>query len=229
MALFEPISRRGPRLTDPALPAVAAGGFDYVYQAATSASVPGEASWHRVPLAVTTYPVKTFYEATPSLSTTAYLKARVDNASDRPLLAGPANIFVGDGFAGQGKLATTGPGGVIELPLGADEDIRIVRKVVPSSRTEGVFSKDDITAYAVTIEVGNYKNKPIDIEIVDQVPKTNNEDIKIALSKLAPKPVAPPDSQGILRWKLSIPAKKTRSINFEYTLERPSGWVLRQR
>ena len=60
------------------------------------------------------------------------------NDGKRPLLRGPATIF-GDGeFVGMGELKTTGPSGDIELPLGADQDIRFTRQVVPSSKTTGL-------------------------------------------------------------------------------------------
>ncbi|HEY4224146.1 MAG TPA: mucoidy inhibitor MuiA family protein, partial [Myxococcota bacterium] len=108
-----------PYFSDQTLPAVTAGGFDYVYDAPVTTSVPSQADHLRVPLATRSYDVSTFYEATPSLATTAYLKATVKNGSQLPILAGPANVFVKGAFAGDANLMTTGPGGVLELPLGA--------------------------------------------------------------------------------------------------------------
>jgi hypothetical protein len=97
-----------PDLGDPTLPAMAAGGLDYVYDAPIAVTVPSQADTVRVPLAVRTYAVKTFYEATPSLATTAYLKATVQNGSQLPILAGPASVFVKRTFAGDAQLDTTG-------------------------------------------------------------------------------------------------------------------------
>ena len=107
--------------------------------------------------AAQTFDAETVYEATPSLDTTAYVKARVKNGTGRPLLRGPTTIFVGGEFVGQGELQTTGPGGEIGFPLGADENVRLIRNVVPSTERKGVFSKDDVTTYAVELQVGNYK------------------------------------------------------------------------
>ena len=227
MSLFESVSNRGPQLTDRDLPAVAAGGFDYVYEAPTKANIESTGTWVRVPLAVETYPVTTFYEATPSLAKTAYLKSSVKNASGRPLLAGPVNIFVGNEFTGQGRLETTGAGGEIHFPLGADEDIRLVRNVVPQTETKGVFSKDDITTYRTEIEIGNYKKKTIAISIVDQIPKSAHEDVAVKLTSVTPQPKGP-DKQGILRWVVTVPPGKTEKITFVYSITRPAGWQLRQ-
>jgi len=228
LGLFESGGYRGPVFSDHSLPAVVAGGLDYVYDCPTRQTVPSTGQRLRVPLDVQTYPVETFYEATPSLKKTAYLKAVVVNRGERPILAGSANIFVQGDFSGQGQLATTGPGGKIELPLGADEDIRILHKVVPKTVTEGVFSKDDVTTYINTIELGNYKKRPMKIVVFDQVPKTNNEDIEIELGKVTPKQTEGPDEDGVLRWEIDIPAGQIRTIEFRYTVTRPQNWQLTQ-
>ena len=125
---------RGPVLTDPYLPAVSAGGLDYVYQAPTKATIPSSGKQVRIPLASQTFQATAFHEATPALATTAFLRARVRNDGKRPLLRGPATIF-GDGeLVGVGEIQTTGPGGDIEFPLGADQDVKLVRQVVPSTQ-----------------------------------------------------------------------------------------------
>ena len=117
---------------------------------------------------------------------------------------------------------------MIELPLGADEDIRLLHKVVPQTVTEGVISKDEVTTYTTTIEIGNYKKKSITLVVVDQIPKTRNEDIEIEDLKTDPRPEKGPDADGIMHWKLTIPAGKTRTIKFSYKIERPENWQLTQ-
>lgn len=214
---------------DPLLPAVTAGGFDYVYEAPLPATVPAEASGLRVPLAARRYDVTTFYEATPSLAKTAYLKATVKNGSRLPILAGPANVFVKGTFAGDAMLATTGPGGALELPLGADEDLRLTRTVVPATRRQGLFiGEEDVTDYAVKIDIGNYKKRAVTVRIVDQVPKANHEKVKVELVSTAPKPKEEPDGDGLLYWHVDLPAGATRTVTFTYRITRPKDWRLSQ-
>ena len=217
-----------PRFSDPNLPAVVAGGLDYIYSCPTRMSIPSTGEKIAVPLSMDSYPAVVFYEATPSLKETAYLKAEVENRGKQPILGGAVNIFMGPDFSGQGRLATTGPGGKLPLPLGADEDIRLKRTVVPKTVTEGVFSKDEVTDYQVTIEVGNYKRRRVRIAIIDQIPKSGLEDIEIEKGSLKPKPVKGPDVDGIIRWELDIPAGKTSKIEFSYKIERPENWQLHQ-
>jgi len=218
-----------PSLGDPLLPAVSAGGFDWVYDAPLPATVPSNASGLRVPLAVRTAPTSTFYEATPALATTAYLKATLKNGAKLPILAGPANIFVKGTFAGDAQLATTGPGGTVELPLGADEDIRLTRTVIPNTKRQGfVIGEEEVTEYAVKIEVGNYKKSAVTVRLVDVLPKTNVEKIKVELVSTTPSPQTPPDADGLLHWHIDVPAGATKSVTFTYRITRPKGWRLSQ-
>lgn len=214
--------------TDPTLPAVVAGGLDFVYASPTRMTIPSSGERLRVPLSVERFPVQTFYEATPALKDVAYLKATVNNQGKKPILRGPVNIFVAGDFSGQGELATTGPGGVLALPLGADENIRFKRKVVPATEVKGVFSKDEVTTYQVTIEVGNYKKRPVKVAVYDVLPKSGHE--KIEIEKLSISPVAGkgPDADGVLRWDLDLPAGATRKIEFSYRVTRPENWQLHQ-
>lgn len=216
-----------PTFGDPLLPAVTAGGFDWVYEAPLPATVPSNASGLRVPLAVRTAPTSTFYEATPALATTAYLKATLQNGAKLPILAGPATIFVGGTFAGDAQLGTTGPGGTVELPLGADEDIRLTRTVIPSTKRQGfMIGEQDVTDYVVRIEVGNYKKTTVTVRLVDVLPKSNVEKIKLELLSTTPSPQTPPDGDGLLHWHIDVPAGATKTITFTYRITRPRGWRL---
>lgn len=218
----------GPRLSDPTLPAVLAGGFDYIYQAPARASVPSSGEALRVPLEARTYPVRLFYEATPALATTAYLRAEVKNRESQPILAGNVSIFSGGDFLAETALKTTGPGGTLELPLGADEDLRITYQVVPSSRVEGVISKEDVTEYAVRIEVGNYKKHDVRVRVRDQIPKVSVDKLVMELLKTSPTTAFGPDANGVLGWEVDVPAGKTTTITMTYLLRRPKDWRIYQ-
>ncbi|MBI1946350.1 MAG: DUF4139 domain-containing protein [Deltaproteobacteria bacterium] len=216
-------------LYDPTLPAVAAGGFDWVFEAPLATTVPSQAEQLRVPLASRSYQVQTFYEATPSLAKTAFLKATVTNGGKLPILAGPANVFVNRTFTGDAPLATTGPGGTLELPLGADENIRLTHSVVPATRTQGfLIGEEDVTDYTVKIEVGNYKKRPVTVRVIDQIPRTNAEKIKVELVSQVPTARAKPDADGLLYWHVDVPAGGTKTVTFTYRITRPKGWRLTQ-
>jgi hypothetical protein len=214
---------------DSTLPAVTAGGFDYVYDAPVALTVPSQAQGMRVPLASRSYEVETFFEATPSLAPTAFLKATVKNGSKLPILAGPAAVFVNRAFTGDAQLQTTGPGGVLELPLGADENIRLTRTVIPATKTQGLlFGEEDVTDFTVKIDVGNYKSNAVTVRVIDQLPKTNDDKIKVEIISATQKAVKPPDADGLMYWHIEVKKNATQTLQFTYRITRPKGWRLSQ-
>ena len=229
LALFDRPPRSAPVLTDPLLPAVSAGGLDYVYPAPTAATVPSSGRQIRIPLAVQTFRAAAYHQATPALATTAFLRARVRNDGKRPLLRGPTTIFSDGELVGQGEIKTTGPGGEIELPLGADQDIRLVRQVVPSTRTTGLIIKVDETTYDVQIQVGNYKKQPASIEVADQLPRSAQDKVEVKLLGVDPPAQGPPDADGVVRWRVDLAAGATRTLRLRYQINRPKNWELYQR
>jgi hypothetical protein len=230
LALSEPVSvRRPPSFGDPYLPAVSAGGLDYVYRAPTPSTLASNGKELRIPLASQTFSAAAFYQATPALATTAFLRARVRNDGKRPLLRGPAAIFSDGELVGQGELETTGPGGNIELPLGADQDIRLVRQVRPTTKTTGLLIKSDETTYDVQIQVGNYKKQPALVEVIDQLPRPARGDVQVKALGSDPAAVGPPDADGVVRWRLELAPGATRTVWFRYLIVRPKDWKLYQR
>jgi hypothetical protein len=230
LALYDtPPPSEPPQLSDPYLPAVSAGGFDFVYHAPTPVAVPSTGKEIRIPLASQTFGTTAYYEAMPALATTAFLHARVRNDGTRPLLRGPVAIF-GDGeLVGVGEIKTTGPSGDIELPLGADQDVRLVRSVVPSTRTTGLMFKSDETTYEVKIQIGNYKRQPVSVEVTDQVPRSRNEKVEVKLLGADPKPLGDIDVDGTIRFKVDVAAGATRTVTLRYQITRPHDWELYQR
>jgi hypothetical protein len=217
------------RLWDPSLPAVAAGGLDTVYRAPVAATIPSTGQQIRIPLASQSFRATAFHEATPALATTAFLRARVRNDGKRPLLRGAATVF-GDGeLVGVGEIKTTGPGGDIELPLGADQDIRLVHQIVPSTKTTGLIMKSEETTYDVQIQVGNYKKQPVVVEVMDQLPTSRRDKVEVKLLGAEPAALGAPDAEGVIRWRVELPAGGKKTLRLRYAIVRPKGWVLFQR
>lgn len=226
-ALFEAPAPR-PRPVDPSSPAALAGGLSYVYTAAARATVRSTGDAYRAPLARETHPVTAYYEATPALAPQAFLRATVTNRSSRPILGGPVGIFLGTAYAGDGALATTGAGGNLALPLGADEDVRVSRKLLLDTTSKGVFSKEDVTTYRVVLEVASYKKKAVRVVVREPLPMSGGEDVEVKLLSATPKAAAP-DEDGIVEWTVDVAPGKVAKLELAYQVVRPADFQLYQR
>ena len=202
-------------------------GLNLLWKSPGKFSVQSDGQQHRIPLQSTTHTATSFYEATPSLEEISYLKGTVKNTDTQAILQGAANIFLNGHFTVQSTLQTTIAGGLLELPLGADENIRIKRNITPMQRKEGLLKQQDITDYTVKIEIGNYKQKPISIRVLDQLPISQNKEITVEyLTASHPYKQKDKNHQGILYWDLEIPAGQTETIELNYAISRPKNWKL---
>jgi len=229
LALFDRVSYRPQRFSNPNLPAVTAGGLDFIYKCGARVTIPSNGQALKIPISSRKFHAKALYEATPAIKKTAFLKATIENNARLPILKGTANIFMGKDFVGQGVLDTTGPGGQLSLPLGADQDIRLLRKITTETETKGIFTKEDVTTYFITIEIGNYKKRPVRLLVHDQVPRSGNQDIKVKLKSVSPgQNKGPNKDDGVITWAIDLPPGQNRIIKFSYTIERPQNWKLYQ-
>jgi uncharacterized protein (TIGR02231 family) len=226
VGLGPPPSYRAPSF-GPDAPASLAGGFDLSFTSPRPATVPSGGVARRVPLLAESWPVASERVIYPALAKEAWLLATLKNPSQRALPGGPADLFVGDDPAGTARLQLVAPGEPIELPLGLDRAIKPVRNVTQVQGEQGVFSKDEVTQYTVTIEVGNPYKQAIPLRIVDQVPLAGDKNAEVKLLKTSPE-TRPNADTGQLEWRLQVPASGKAQVSFTYELKRPKGALVHQ-
>ncbi|MGC4122477.1 MAG: mucoidy inhibitor MuiA family protein [Myxococcales bacterium] len=209
------------------LPASLAGGYDFAYPSARRESLRSGPESRRVALHSAKLPAAARLAIYPALKKAAYLVADVTNASDRPLLAGNANLFVGADLQGQARLPTTAAGEKLTLPLGVDEGVQFERNVNVVTKETGFVSKDDVTTYEVVVELLNPRSAPVEARIVDQVPLAGEKTVDVKLDRMEPWAIHD-KVEGSLEWRLTLPPGAKQVVKFAYTVTRPRGAKLRQ-
>ena len=105
--------------------------------------------------------------------------------------------------------------------------VRPVRNVQIVEATQGVFSKEEIGTYTVTIELANPYRAPVAVRVSDQWPVTDQKEVETKL--VDSKPTATQDAKkGGLEWRLIIAPQQKQVFSFTYTVKRPRGWKLQQ-
>ncbi len=228
--LADPSEQLVPPLPPAGSPAALSEGLDFVYPVAATSTLDASGEHHRVPLFRESFSTDLLYEISPGLEETAFLKASVRNTGERPILGGPASLFVSGSYAGDSRLETIGPGGMVELPLGADEDVRVRRVVTFNTVTTGLVRREEATDYTHRIELVSHKETPIRLRVTDQVPKTRNESIRIETGAIDPKPAeGPTETEGLVHWDIELEPGDSTSLELRYRVRRPSNWRLFQR
>lgn len=210
------------------LPASLAGGYDLTYSSLRPETVESGKGARRVALLSETWPVAVERKVFPAVAREAFLVAEIKSPSKAVLPGGAAQLFVGADPAGTARLGLISPGQTFTLPLGLDRAIRPVRNVRLVQSERGIFGKDDVSEYVVTIELANPYALPIAVRVLDQWPLAQGENVEVKL--LDSKPVAIQDKQnGILEWRLTLAPSSKTVVSFTYSLRRPKGWRMHQR
>jgi hypothetical protein len=117
----------------------------------------------------------------PKLKASAFLKARLRNASKIALLKGPAGLTLDGSFMGQSTIPRCSAGDSFTLPLGVDPTISVsyAKPTVRRSQS-GIFSKEDCEVYTRMATITNTKhNTAVELRVLDQVPISEDERLRI--------------------------------------------------
>ena len=166
------------------------------------------------------------YHAVPKLDPAAFLLAKVTDYGKYNLIAGKANIFFEGAYIGQSMLDPNVAGDTMLLSLGKDEQIIVKRiKLIEFSKTKLIATnKSETFAYETTIK--NNKSTDINIEILDQVPISQNDDIKVEIDEMSLAEYAA--DFGKLSWKINVPANSSKKIRLIYTLKYPKDKMIQE-
>lgn len=173
-----------------------------------------------------------FVRAVPRFDHTAYLYAKLALAgSSSPLLPGQVSLFRDGVFVGNGSLPQLSPGETYELGFGADERVKVKEVLLADKTSEtGTFSKTRIEERGYGITIKNLHERAIDIEVIDRMPVSVQEEIKVEFSVTAgPQPAAVEgeNKRGIIRWTLKTEPGEEKKLAFGYRITAPANKKIR--
>lgn len=173
----------------------------------------------------------------PSLDTTVWLRAKTKNTSPWVLLPGRAAVFFGADYLGPAQIDTVQTGQELTLHLGADPGITCERSQTRDlSKGPGFLSSKAhrLEAWRTHFEnhgtVGTAPDGSVELIVRDVLPRTQNDQIEVELSKTDPKPSADDrwkqdrEEKGIVTWLVRVPpGEKGADVVFETEVTYPKG------
>ena len=180
---------------------------------------------HKVNITTKEFDAVFRYSAVPKIMQYAFLKAKVKNTTEYPLLPGSSNVFLDNNFVSTSQLAQVNPDQEFWTFLGVDEGIEVKYKNLQQYQDKkGLINKKNLFVYDYQIEIANNKKTEEEIVIWDQIPIANSADIKVNL--IAPEITDETkdikiDEQKCIEWYYKLkPAEKVK-IPFKFTVEGP--------
>jgi len=166
-------------------------------------------------------PAEFKFTTTPKVDKGAYLWANIPAWEMYNLLDGEANVFFENTFTGSTLIDTRKALDTLQLSLGIDKSISVKREKVKEFTKKQLIggSKEETRSWKITIK--NNKNQDIRITVLDQIPVSVNEEIKVALLEKTNATVTP--DTGEVRWELTVPAGQFKELILTYSVRFPKN------
>jgi uncharacterized protein (TIGR02231 family) len=190
-----------------------------------AADVAGDGTPARLLVARTRLPGTVHYRTAPKFMPFVFRVADVSNAAPFPLLPGAVDAFRRGHFMGRYGLERVAVGDRFLLTFGVEESMKVKRTVVAEvQRSEGVFGGMRHHRYEYKLEVANYLGQPQQLEISEQVPLSELDDVKVVVDSRTTAGYSHNREDGLLTWTLPLAPGAKRELVLAFRIEAPSSY-----
>jgi uncharacterized protein (TIGR02231 family) len=199
------------------LPGVDDGGDIQNLKAAHPVTVPSTGRPSFVPLSTFQAPAQTSLLVMAEADEKAVLKATCAHLGTHPLLAGPVDLLRSSGPVGSTRTLFIAPGEQLALGFGPDDDVRVKRSV---DSKEVVDEIDQWRRRTVTVNLylSNLGPDEKALEIVERLPVSEIEHVKVTLQSDKTSGAPSLDDDGFLRWTMSLGGRGRLRLSLVYTV-----------
>jgi len=203
---------------------VSGEGASVLFTPEGKSDIPGDGTTGKLLVMEGEFESKFNYLTLPKLNEFVYLTAKIKNSSEFPLLPGQISIFKDNSFVSKSHLQElVTPDEEFELSLGVDEAIKVKHQLKKKFGDEkGLFNKSKVTQYAYRIELNNQRDTEEVVTVRDQIPVSQDDEIKVKLEQIEPAEHADKNTDelpaGALEWKITLPARSKQPIEFSFSV-----------
>jgi uncharacterized protein (TIGR02231 family) len=159
------------------------------------------------------------YMSIPKIEDNAYLMAQVTNWEKLNLLEGLTNIYYGDVYIGHSYIRPQYANDTLEISLGQDNKLMVNRIKVKDNNTKTLFGMNKIESFSYKISVRNTNSTNVKLSLMDQVPVSQDADIKVEISDISSAQLDP--LSGSLLWKLDLKPGEGKELFVSFQVEYP--------
>ncbi len=160
--------------------------------------------------------------AIPKIEKAAYISALMPQWEDLELMDASGKIYLENNYINDTYISSSNTEDTLNLSIGQDKRVAVDRKIAKTKPEKtGLLSNTIETIVTITLSIKNNNQTPIDINVVDQIPLSNQENIKITTGDLSKAQYD--EKTGKLTWDFSLKALEQKTITFNYTVRQPKG------
>ncbi|MFK7756422.1 MAG: DUF4139 domain-containing protein [Flavobacteriales bacterium] len=164
------------------------------------------------------------YYTAPTLDNDAYLLARLTKWSDLNLLPGDANVFYQGSFVGTSFLDPYATEDTLDVSLGKDKNIIVSREQVAEFCKTSSFGGNKKTSRAFKITVKNNKSTSVKINLEDQIPISQRNDITVTTEELSGGSLN--EETGIVNWEMDLAPGVSKEVFLKFEVKYPKKMKL---
>lgn len=161
----------------------------------------------------------------PKVDPDAFLLAELLGWDKGELLPGDANVYFENNYVGKTYFDTRIADDTLSVALGRDNNVVIKRKMVKelNERTSVNNTMKKVTRN-FEIDVRNTRKAPIELEIEDQIPLSNNEQLTVEAIDTGKAEYN--KETGKLTWRLKLQPGESTKLSFSYSVRYPKKFIL---
>lgn len=158
----------------------------------------------------------------PKIEKAAYISALMPQWEDLELMDASGKIYLENNYINDTYISSSNTEDTLNLSIGQDKRVAVDRKIAKTKPEKiGLLSNTIETIVTITLSIKNNNQTPIDINVEDQIPLSNQENIKITAGELSKAQYD--EKTGKLTWDFSLKALEQKTITFSYTVRQPKG------
>ncbi|SIS70986.1 conserved hypothetical protein [Chryseobacterium piscicola] len=159
------------------------------------------------------------YHTVPKLNNQVFLMAFVKNWQNLNLISGEANIYFEDNYIGKTNITSNYVKEEFPISLGVDERIVVKRIKLEDKTSQKNLNSNKWETESYQITVRNNTKENIELEILDQLPLSENS--KITVKSLEIGNGIYDEKTGSILWNRNISNGTSDKINFSYEVKYP--------
>jgi len=161
------------------------------------------------------------YAVAPKLSTDVFLSAKLIGWNKYNFLPGEANLFFEGTFIGKSLMNANSTNDTLNISLGADKNIVVTRTLQKEFTQKQIIGSDKKDTRDWIIEVKNRKNQPINLQVEDQIPVSQNSAIEVQAQQLSGASLDA--GTGKVNWNIMLKPQENKKLELNYQVKYPKA------
>ena len=156
----------------------------------------------------------------PRKETRALTRIKTKNSTPFTLLPGNVQLYDNGEYSGKTEIKLIPKGGEILASLGFDDHVQVEFELLRSEINKKTLQDKKKSTYSYQVRLTNNSLDQRSIEVMDQVPVSKHEQIKVKLEETYPSNVTV-DELNRLSWKIVLGPQKSEVLRYTFTVESP--------